>query len=80
MSPSPPAGPILIPQADTSVDCVASMADYVHATFGRFPATVPPIFALMYLQAHQLDTEFYDRHFTPGAYLRTHAEHDRNWS
>ena len=32
-----------------------------------------------YLQAHQLDTEFYDQHFAPGAYLRTHAEHDRNW-
>jgi hypothetical protein len=61
------------------VDCVATMADYVHSTFGRFPATVPPVFALMYLQAHQLDTEFYDRHFAPGAYLRTHAEHDRNW-
>ena len=56
------------------------MADYVFATFGRFPATVPAIFELKtYLQAHRLDTEFYDRHFAPGAYLRTHAEHDRNW-
>jgi hypothetical protein len=39
------------------------MVDYIHTIFGRFPATVPPIFALMYLQAHQLDTEFYDPHF-----------------
>lgn len=61
------------------VDCVTAMAQYVFDTFGRFPATVPAIFTLMYLQAHQLDTEFYDTHFESGAYLRTHAEHDRNW-
>ena len=48
-------------------------------TFGRFPATVPAVFINTYLQAHRLDTEFYDTHFAPGAYLRTHAEHDRNW-
>jgi hypothetical protein len=42
-------------------------------------ATVPVIYVRTYLQAHRLDTEFYDRHLEPGAYLRTHAEHDRNW-
>jgi hypothetical protein len=46
------------------IDCVVAMADYIHETFDSFP-TVPPIFALMYLQAHQLDTEFYDYHFAP---------------
>jgi hypothetical protein len=61
------------------IDCVVAMADYIHETFDSFP-TVPPIFALMYLQAHQLDTEFYDYHFAPGAYLRTQAGHDRIWS
>jgi hypothetical protein len=61
------------------VECVTTMAQYVHDRFGRFPATVPAIFVLMYLQAHQLDTEFYDTHFGPGSYLATHAEHDRNW-
>jgi len=28
-------------------------------TFGRFPATVPAIFTLMYLQAHWLEIVFY---------------------
>ncbi|MEZ5667574.1 MAG: hypothetical protein R3F55_09110 [Alphaproteobacteria bacterium] len=60
--------------------CVALMAQYVFDSFGRFPATVPPIFTMMYLQAHRLDTAFYDAHFAPGAYLRTHADHDRNWA
>lgn len=65
---------------DEFVDCVTAMAQYVHDKFGRFPATVPSIFTLMYLQAHQLDTEFYDTHFTSGAYLRTHADHEKNWA
>jgi hypothetical protein len=65
---------------DALVDCVTAMADYVLDTFGRFPATVPPIHVLTYLQAHRLDLGFYDTDFAPGAYLRTHAEHDRNWS
>jgi hypothetical protein len=69
-----------VPMDAHFVDCVVTMAEYIHGTFGRFPATVPPVFALMYLQAHQLDTEFYDAHFAPGAYLGTHAKHDVNWS
>ena len=68
------------PMNDEFVACVTTMAQYVYDTFGRFPATVPAIFVLMYLQAHRLDTEFYDTHFGPGAYLSTHAAHDRNWA
>ncbi|NKC31116.1 hypothetical protein HEQ75_09620 [Roseomonas sp. BU-1] len=63
-----------------AVEITTLMAQYVFETFGRFPATVPAVFLKTYLQAHRLDTDFYDRHFAPGAYLRTHAEHDRNWS
>ena len=32
-----------------------------------------------YLQAQHLDTDFYDEKFAPGAYLSTHAEHQRRW-
>ncbi len=62
-----------------AVEITALMADYVFRTFGRFPATVPPVFLKMFLQAHRLDTEFYDRHHSQGGYLRTHANHDLNW-
>jgi hypothetical protein len=31
--------------------------------------------ATIYLQAHQIDLEFYK----PGAYLRTHADHMARW-
>ncbi|MCA8906742.1 MAG: hypothetical protein KDA49_15640 [Rhodospirillaceae bacterium] len=67
------------PFGEEAIACVATMAQHIFDTFGRFPATVPAIFTLMYLQAHQLDTGFYDTHFAPGSYLRTHAEHDANW-
>lgn len=61
------------------IDCVTTMAQYVHDQFGRFPGTVPSIFAMMFLQAHHLDLEFYDKHFAPGAYLQTHADHGKRW-
>jgi hypothetical protein len=62
-----------------AIEIATIMAEYVFSTFGRFPATVPPVFLNTYLQAHRLDLEFYDTHFGPGAYLRSHAEHDYNW-
>jgi hypothetical protein len=62
-----------------AVEIATIMADYVFKTFGRFPATVPPVLLKTYLQAHRLDIGFYDTHHSQGAYLRTHAEHDKNW-
>jgi hypothetical protein len=60
-------------------ECVALQAQYIYDTFGKFPATVPSIFTIMYLQAHHLDLEFYDRFYKPGAYLKTHEEHKSRW-
>jgi hypothetical protein len=65
---------------DEAVAIVALVCEYMLKTFGRFPATAPAVFLNTYLQAHRLDLEFYDTHFAEGSYLRTHAEHDRNWS
>jgi hypothetical protein len=60
-------------------DCVALQAQYLYDTFGKFPATVPSIFLITYLQAHHLDLEFYDEFYKPGAYLKTHAAHMARW-
>lgn len=60
-------------------ECVALMAQYVFDTFGKFPGTTPSMIALPYMQAHHLDLQFYDRFFTPGAYLETHAHHMERW-
>lgn len=60
-------------------ECVALQAQYVFDRFGKFPGTVPSIHVLMYLQAHHLELDFYDEHFSPGAYLDTHADHMETW-
>lgn len=60
-------------------ECIALQAQYMFDTFGKFPATVPSVLVLMYLQAHHLDLDFYDKKFAPGAYLSTHKEHLKRW-
>lgn len=59
--------------------CVTHMAQYVHDTFGRFPATIPSVYVLTFLQAHHLDLEFYDKNLQAGGYLQTHADHMKLW-
>ena len=55
------------------------MAQYVYDTYGKFPATIPSILVAGYVQAQHIDTEFYDTHFQPGAYLSTHVGHMARW-
>lgn len=62
------------------LECVTTMAQYTFDRFGKFPATVPSMYAMMHLQAHQLDTDFYDHHQSAGSYLKTHKEHGKNWA
>ncbi|MBW2486360.1 MAG: hypothetical protein JRE72_02990 [Deltaproteobacteria bacterium] len=59
--------------------CVAHQAQYIYDTFGKFPGTVPSMFLIMYVQAHHLDLDFYDKFYNPGAYLKTHADHMKQW-
>jgi hypothetical protein len=67
------------PLTEEFKECVALQAQYVYDTYGKFPATVPSIFIMMYVQAQHIDLEFYDHYFKPGAYLETHAAHMKNW-
>lgn len=64
---------------DQFKDCVATMAQYVQNRYGKFPATVPSLTVITYLQAHHLDLDFYDRFFNAGSYLETHANHMAWW-
>jgi hypothetical protein len=60
-------------------ECVALQAQYLYDTFGKFPGTVPSMFLIMYLQAHHIDLDFYDRFYKPGSYLKTHSTHMERW-
>jgi hypothetical protein len=59
--------------------CIAVQAEYILERFGKFPGTVPTILMFTYLQAHHIDLDFYDQHFEPGAYLKTHEVHMAHW-
>jgi hypothetical protein len=59
--------------------CVSLQAQYLYDTFGKFPATVPSIFVLQYLQAQHIDLDFYDKFYEKGAYLETHSNHMEQW-
>ncbi|MCX8557327.1 hypothetical protein ACJEIK_08515 [Mycobacterium sp. SMC-16] len=61
------------------IELLTIAAQYIDDTFGKFPGTVPTVHIMNYLQAQHIDLGFYDTHFQPGAYLSTHAEHDRIW-
>jgi hypothetical protein len=67
------------PYTEEFVTCLGEVAQYVYDTYGRFPNTFTTIVLSGYVQAVHLDTDFYDRHYQPGAYLSTHTDHMERW-
>lgn len=67
------------PYSDEFVACLGEIAQYVHDTYGRFPAGHTTIVLPGAVQTMHLDTEYYDTHYRPGTYLRSHAEHWQRW-
>lgn len=67
------------PYSEEFVDCLATVAQYVYDTRGRFPDTFTTIVLTGFVQAVHLDTDYYDTHYQPGAYLPSHAEHWQRW-
>ena len=61
------------------IEILAEVAQYLHDTFGKFPATLPSILVRMYAQAQHIDLDFYDRFYGPESYLETHREHMARW-
>lgn len=64
---------------DEFVDCMVEIASYIHDKHGKFPGTRSTIMLPGFVQAHHLDTDFYDTHYRQGAYLPTHARHAEEW-
>ena len=67
------------PYSEEFLDCMGVMAQYLQDTYGKFPTVAPRTLLAGYVQAQHIDTEFYDTHYQPGAYLKTHAEHMKRW-
>jgi len=65
--------------SDEGIACTKAVCNYIYETYGRFPAGVDAMHLMWLMQAHHLETEYYDRFFRPGAYGPTHAEHLKKW-
>jgi hypothetical protein len=60
-------------------DCMSEVAQYIYEKHGKFPGIRSTILLPGFVQAHHIDTDFYDRHYGKGAYLETHARHAELW-
>lgn len=67
------------PYTDAFVEMLGETAQYIHDKHGKFPGTITTIVLPGFVQAHHIDTAYYDTHFPPGAYLETHARHMSSW-
>jgi hypothetical protein len=60
--------------SEEGIACTKVVCNYIHQTYGRFPATVDAMHLMWLMQAHHLDTDYYDRFFRPrnGTYAGIH--------
>jgi hypothetical protein len=66
------------PDAET-IALVKDYCQYVHDTYGRFPAYIDPMYQRLTCQAQHVDPDFYEQFYPPGALTHQHHEHFRRW-
>jgi hypothetical protein len=86
---TPPASAFLMSEADyrrgtvavseEGIACTKAVCNYIYEMYGRFPGTLDAMHLMWFMQAHHLDTQYYDRFFHAGAYGPTHAAHLATW-
>jgi hypothetical protein len=59
--------------------CTKAICNYIHDAYGRFPGGIDAMHLMWVMQAHHIDTDYYDRFFGPGAYGTAHATHMATW-
>jgi len=65
--------------SEEGIACTKAVCNYIYETYGRFPGSLDAMHLMWLMQAHHLDTGFYDKYFRAGAYGPTHAEHLATW-
>jgi hypothetical protein len=65
--------------SDEGIACTKAICNYVHDTYGRFPASVDTMHLMWFMQVHHLDLEFYETFFKAGALGKTHLAHMETW-
>jgi len=64
---------------DEVIEMTKDFCNYIYTTYGRFPAQLDAMNMCMWLQAHHLETAYYDHFMQPGAYHDAIAQHMQTW-
>jgi hypothetical protein len=65
--------------SEQTIQIVKDYCNYVHDTYGRFPATQDTVVMPMWLQVHHLDMDWYEQYQIPGMVNETHMKHMDLW-
>lgn len=65
--------------SEEGIACTKAICNYILETYGRFPGGVDALHLMWFMQAHHVDTAYYDKFFRPGVYGATHAGHMATW-
>jgi hypothetical protein len=65
--------------SEEGIACTKAICNYIYETCGRFPGGVDAMHLMWFMQAHHLDTDYYDKFFRAGVYGATHAAHMATW-
>ena len=64
---------------DETIQIVKDYCQYVHDTYGRFPAYLDPMYQRLTCQAQHVDPDFYAQYYPPGALTDQHHAHFERW-
>jgi len=65
--------------SEEGLACTKAICNYIVDTYGCFPGNTDAMHLMWVMQAHHIDTDYYDQFFGPGAYGPTHAAHLATW-
>ncbi len=69
-----------IPRTDPAyVECTKDILKYVWKKWGRLPVFTDASILTVMVQAHHLETRFYDEYYRDGAYTERHRRHMEHW-
>ncbi|MBI2869817.1 MAG: hypothetical protein HYX96_08340 [Chloroflexi bacterium] len=66
-------------QQEDIVQCVKDLCRYIYDKYGRFPATFDTMTMPIWVCAHHIDLDFYDRYYQPEMVNETHWNHMALW-
>lgn len=59
--------------------CTKAVCNYIYETYGRFPGVTDATHLMWVMQAHHIDTDYYNHFFGGDAYGPTYAAHMATW-